>query len=475
MVNKMEKKYSKLLSNTFLFGIGSFASSLLSMLLTPLYTSILSTDEYGISNLITTTATLIFPFASLAMSEAILRFSLDKNSNKKTIFSFGFFLICFSSFLLLGAIPIIKQTDLGPFIIYFYLYFIFFAIHTISSYFTKGIEKIKIYAVSGIINSIIVIGCNLLFLLVFKLGIYGYLLSSIIGHIASLLFVFFSGKLYQYLISPFKFDYNLIKKMLIYSIPIVPNSISWWISNSSDLYVLNYFSTTSEVGIYSVSYKIPSIVMIVMGFFLSAWQLSSISCVKDEEGLKMFNTVNNKCFKFSFLITLGLIITSKPLGYFLYAKDFFIAWKYVGVLAIANFFNINATFLGSVYTATKKTKMMFVTTFIGAISNIIMNFLFIPKYGALGAAIATAISYLLMWVVRMFSTHKLLSFDINIFRDVILVLILFCTAALVYCNLLFAWIFAVIIVIVSCIVYIKDIISIIDVVFKALFKKYKQA
>ncbi|MFA7636508.1 MAG: polysaccharide biosynthesis C-terminal domain-containing protein [Monoglobales bacterium] len=469
----MKSEYKKILSNTSLFAIGSFGSSLLGMLFIPFYTSILSTADYGVSDLISTTTALLYPFASIAISEAIMRFALDKGSDRNTIYSGGIFTVLAGFVLVLLSSPLIYRTTIGPYLIYFLMYFLCYGLHTITSYFVKGIEKVKIYAIAGIINTLIVIAFNLIFLLWLKIGVHGYLLASIMGHLTTTLFMFFGARAYRYISFPWKLDSTLYRKMLIYSLPIIPNSISWWISNSSDKYMLNYYTSVSEVGIYSVSYKIPTIVMTVTGFFMSAWQLSAVDCFERKDVKNLFGDVFSRFISLNFLVATGLIITSKLFGSFLYSKDFFMAWKYVPTLIIANVFNTQASFLGTVYTSAKKTKMLSVTTITGALSNIAMNFVLIPRIGALGAAIATAFSYLVMFLFRLVNTRKILEYDFVVWRNITMFIALIAMCILVTMDRPVLWGIATVIAVANVIFERKLVIDATRTILSALAGKLR--
>lgn len=469
----MRKEYRKLLTNTGLLAIGSFASSLLGMLLIPFYTTVLSTEDYGTSDLIITTTSLLFPFTTLAISESIMRFALDKGTDRKSVYTIGMGIVVMGFTIVLCVTPFIRRTTIGPYTVFFLLYYLFYCLHTITSYFIKGLEKVSIYSVAGLINSVIVISCNLLFLLAFKWGIVGYLLGSIIGHMSTMLFMFFSAKLYKYIIAPWKIDWTLFKDMVKYSIPIIPNSISWWVANSSDKYMLNYYADVSQVGIYSVSYKIPSIIMTVMGFFISAWQLSSVEDFGTEKSKRFYSDIYSKCFACNLLVAGGLILFSKPFGAFLYSADFFAAWRYVPVLIIANVFNILASFMGTVYTSAKKTKMLSISTLIGASANVLMNLFLIPFIGVMGAALATAASYMIMWIIRVVNTRKILPFPIDYKGNGIMLLLLFLEAVFVYIDTLITHIFAALILVLFLLHYREFLLEIGKKVFYWFFLKFR--
>lgn len=467
----IKREYKKLLSNTGLLAIGSFASSLLGMLLIPFYTSVLSTADYGISDLIVTTTSLLYPFTTMAISEAIMRFALDKHADRKSIYSIGLSMIGIGYIILLLCTPLIKKTTIGEYYTFFMLYYFCYCVHTITSYFVKGIEKIKIYSFAGLLNSIIVISCNLFFLLFLKIGIVGYLLSSILGHGLTALFMIVRGELYKYVIPIWRIDRVLFREMLRYSIPIIPNSISWWIANSSDKYVLNHFADVSQVGIYSISYKIPTIMMTVMGFFISAWQISAVDDFGSQKSQQFFSDIFRKCFTVNVILASFLIAFSKVIGTFLYSAEFFVAWRYVPVLVIANVFNVMASFMGTIYTSAKKTKMLSISTLLGAMINIIMNFLLIPTIGAMGAAIATAFSYFVMWIIRMINTRDIMRLTYNIKKMWVLITCLLIEVILVSTDEILTHIGSYCIFIIILILNKNAVVEVVYMIMKALLSK----
>lgn len=468
----MKAEYRKLIKNTGLFAIGSFATSLLGILMIPFYTSILSTEDYGISDLITVTSTLLLPFVTLAIGEAVLRFSLDTDAKWKTIYSSGIWIFSIGYLFVILLYPLIKKTPIGEYFCYFISYLGVYSIHTLTSYFVKGLERIRTYSIAGVVNSAIVIGCNLLFLLYFKWGVKGYLLSFILGHLATFLYMFFKEQLYKYITLPCFIDKTILGQMLIYSLPIIPNSVSWWIANSSDKYMLMHYADISQVGIYAVSYKIPTIMMTIMGFFVASWQLSSVEDFGTEKSKCFFSAVYNRYVMISVILASMLIVISKPLAMLLYSNNFFTAWKFVPILIIANVFNIMASFMGTVYTGAKKTAMLSISTMIGAIANILLNFILIPWLGALGAAISTALSYLMMFIVRIIHTRTIFIFPIKYNRDILLYFLIIIQSTCVMLDNNLGTILSILIVL--CILYIgrpfiKDISYALIKLFKDQF------
>ena len=373
-------RYKKLIKNTALITVGNFASKLLTFFLLPLYTAILTTAEYGVADLMTTTVNLITPFFTLIISEAVMRFALDKECDKKQVLSIGLFVTLLGSVVMLVFSPLIRiSSDLKPYYVLFLLYYFVTAVHTILSQFVKGIEKVTVYASSGVLHTMTFIAFNILFLVVLKIGINGYLLSMVLSNLITILYLFLGAKLWQYIVPPKEISRELARKMLQYSVPMIPNSLSWWVSNSSDKYMLTFFCGVAATGVYSVSQRIPSLFATISTIFISSWQISAI----DDFG-------------------------SKESG-----------WQFVPVLLMAFLFQAMSSYLGTIYTSAKKTKMLFISTIIAAMANIVLNAILIPAFGAQGAAIATFASYFIIWLIRLIDTRKIIKLQIAYRTDII--------------------------------------------------------
>lgn len=462
--------YKKLEKNVLLLTLGNFASKILSFLLVPLYTSVLTTKEYGIADLLTTSTNLILPIFSLLVYEAVMRFALDKESDKKQIFSVGLYTTVMGSVIvLIGAQFFRLSPDLNPYIWLFVLYYISLALYNLVTQFIKGIEKVFVYSVSGVINTLVFILCNILFLVVFETGVEGYLLSFTIGHFIATVYAFFSCCVKKYIVSWKKIEKEYYRQMFKYALPMIPNAISWWISNSSNKYILTLFWGATVNGIFSVAFKIPSILTIVVNIFISAWQISAVEKFGSEESKKFYADIYNKYESILYIGCSCLIGVITILAKFLFANEFYQAWIYTPVITCASAFNSLAAFYGSVYTSAKKTKILFFSTFLGAGANIALNFLLIPKFGAMGAALSTLLSYIIIWFVRVIDSKRILRFKINVGRNIAVYIVLAAEIVLICTENNPYYVVSIISVIIVCVLC-RDVL--IDVV-KTIFEKLK--
>ena len=233
-------RFKTLASNTLIFAICNFTSKLLVFFMLPFYTAVLSKEEFGTADLLVTIIGLLSPVLSLSIAQGVMRFALDKSKDTNQVFSIGLTIITLGSIVLIAASPILMQFDIiRKYLVIFLLLFITQNYQTLFSLFARGINKVKIVGVAGVVSSFVVVASNVLLLFVFHLGVKGYLWSMIISHISAILILVLGGKMMSYLTR--RKESSLAKDMAYYSIPLIPNSLSWWINHSANRLILNHY------------------------------------------------------------------------------------------------------------------------------------------------------------------------------------------------------------------------------------------
>lgn len=411
----MREKNKSLLKNIGLFTLGSFGSKILSFLLVPLYTAVLSTSEYGTVDLITSTASLLTPILLLSIFDATLRFGMDDSYKKKDVLSTSIRIAVVGSLVLIVSTVVIAATDIvkidNIYLTFLCVYFIIGAFNQIFNLYLRAKNQASVIAASGVLCTLITCCSNIVSLVIFKWGIIGYMISNTIGVLIQNLYQLFIGKIYKD-IKFLKFR-DLTRPMVTYSIPLIANSLSWWINNASDRYILTYLRDIAENGIYSVSYKIPTLLSMLQGVFYNAWSISAIAEF-DENDNDGFIGTNYSLYGFISLATCStLLVINVPLASLLYKGDYFIAWKCVPFLLLGTVFSGISQFEGSLFAATKNTKSVAKTTVIGAIANTVCNFIFIYYFGAVGAALATLIGYFVTWSLRTRHLQSFVKMKVN--------------------------------------------------------------
>lgn len=404
-------KYKKLVSNTLIFGIGTFSSKFLVFLLMPLYTRILTNADFGVADLIIQTANLLIPVASLGITNAIIRFGLDKSFKKSDVFSTGLVTIVAGFLVFLVIWPLLSQLKyVSDYIGLVYIYVFMSSFRSLCSQFVRAKQFVKLYALDGVLSTITVIVFNILFLVVFRFGIIGYVLAIVMSDFLSSVFLFVVAGLWQY-VNIRGFDKKVSAAMIKYSIPLIPTVVLWWVTNVSSRYIVGYMLGSDANGLYAVSYKIPTIVILISGIFIDAWQMSAVT--EEENREAFFTKVFGAYQAVVFLAASAIIVLSKIITMILVSKSFYPSWQYIPFLVMSTTFSCFVTFLGSVYMVEKKSIISLITALVGAIVNVILNILLIPVIGVNGAAFAMFASYFVVFVLRAKNTQKFIKIKFN--------------------------------------------------------------
>ena len=423
-------KYKKLCSDTVILALGTFGSKLLVFLLMPLYTALLSPTQYSAAELITGTANLIMPFACMGITTGIFRFAAEKGADQREVFSSGLALLG-AGLLGLGLIGL-PFCFLGAWRMEAALilaYILFADVQAVCAQYVRAIDRTRLFAIQGILNTVLTILFNILFLVVFDLGVTGYVLSVVVGNLITAAFLFVTAKLWRvFRLSSVRRE--TISQLFRFSLPMVPTTVCWLITDLSDRYFVNAIWGGAANGIYSAAYKIPTIVTLISSVFMQAWQFSAVAESSDEQSCSLFYS---KVFKgFLSLVsvgTAGLIFFSRFLCRLLLDASYFEAWRYMPTLLCAAAVEAVVSFLATVYLVRKKSMHSLVTAMVGTVANLILNAILIPKIGVLGAAVATLISYCIVCLLRLLDVPRLLLFERLISRQALNFTLLFGMAA----------------------------------------------
>lgn len=427
-------KYKKLASNTIIFAIGTFSSKILSFLLMPFVTRMMTTADYGSADLIQQTVNVLIPIVTLQVNSAALRFSMDKAKNKADVLTVGIrtTLAGFIAFLFFAyPISLIQINDfkLGEYIIIIYVFVLVSGFRQLCQQFVRGSGHVKLFAVDGIIATATTLLFTFLFLAVFKWGVTGYIMAIVASDACSIIFYTFTARLYRY-VRPHLMEKGIAGQMLKYCVPLIPTVILWWIINVSDRYMITYFVGSSANGLYTAASKIPNFVILFSQIFIDAWQLSAVDEYGDKKRAKFFSKVFLVYSGGVFAVASALIVFCQLFTKILVAPPYYDSWNYVPILIIATTYSCIVNFLASVYMAEKKSFMALLTASSGAVTNIVLNLVFIPKIGANGAAVATVCAFLVVFVTRGLNTRKYIKINFQLPTMIIETIILVAQSSL---------------------------------------------
>lgn len=431
-------KYKKLAMNTIIFAIGNFGSKILVILLTRLYTSNISPADSSTKELLEIAANFLLPIFTFSMSEAIIRYGLDKHYNKKEVFTTASCLTFLGLILMFILMPLIKLVSFLDFIdgytILLLVYVCTSAFRSICSQFSRVKGMVKLYSLDGILSTLTLFIFNIIFISVLGMGVRGFMISVILSDFCSALFLFFAARLNRYLDIQC-FSKPLAGSMLRFAVPLIPTTVMWVITGFSDRLFIRYMHSDTvtlgedAAGIYGYATKIPNLISMISTIFFQAWNMSAITENDSADRSDFYEKVYGAYEALLFIASAFLIAAVQIIApFFINANNYSEygeVYLYTPVLVIAALFMCLDQFLSSIYTATKHTKNSFWTSLIASVSNILLNLILIPRYGIQGASIATFASYYLCFIVRLIDARRYIPFRVDYTRSVLNTLILF--------------------------------------------------
>lgn len=427
----METRETHLIKNTLIFALGNFGSKILQIALVPFYTRVMTSSEYGVVDILQALVALLLPIISIAIYEAVFRYAMDKEYDKYAVLSVGISINAIGNLIMvllgIGFMQIFDPTYVWLVIINTSMV----ALWTLFSQYTKAIGKSLLYSVNNIVLTAAVLIFNILFLTIFRWGIEGYMLGYILANfVATVMLIIVLKK--DIRVDFKSIERKLVIEMLIFSIPLVLNGICWWLSNFTDRMMITSMLGSSENGLYAASSKIPHLVSVVVTVFCQAWQISANEEFDSEDRSSFYSKIYNELSGYVFIMASFLIIFCRPLNIVILGKNYYTAWVIMPVLTLASTFFAFAAFLLSIYSANKSTTMAFVTNLICVVVNVVLNYLFILKWKTVGAAIATAVAYAILWMIRIIDTKRILAIYYD-FRNILIATAIVVVQAVLVC------------------------------------------
>lgn len=420
----------QLMKNTIIIAIGKLSTQIISYLLLPLYTSQLDPSEYGNYDFICTLSVFLCPIITLLMEESMFRYLIDADSKvqRKKIITQTIIYTFFGTvlFTIIAALIMGFGTDYTPMYITAIITFVISNILIgLSNALSRGLGKIKLYSVSNFILGISTIILNIVFILALNAGAEGLLWSNTIANALTAIIILVILKLPKYI---GKINKPLMKDMIKYSIPLVPNSISWSIINMSDRIILTQMVSSAANGIYAMANKFPNIINVLYGYFYTAWKESAAKIVKEDNKNQYYNSIYHDAKRFLYAITICLIAVM-PFAFPIFINEAYDeAYVYIPIVMIATYYSNLSSFYGGIFSAYKDTKIMGTTTIVAAIINLVIDLLLVNSLKIYAACFSTLIANLIVYFYRKKKLKKYLKLKELKWQGPILFLAIICLA-----------------------------------------------
>lgn len=408
-------KGKDLAKNTAIVSIGKICTQLITFFLLPVYTAVLSNEEYGVVDLLNTLTSLLLPIVTLQIEQGIFRYLIDcRENNEKQIK----LITTIIRFMIIQSIAcIVIFLCISPFIHNEYKYFLMANLlmgifSSLLLQICRGLGDNATYAIGSFITGAFTVVLNVIFIVAFRWGAYGMLGATAISNFICAVYIFLKRKIYKY-IKPKQFDKKILKEIIKYSVPLIPNMISWWIVSASDRTIISAVIGIAQNGIYSAANKFSGVFTTLYSVFNLTWTESASININSEDRDEFFSKILDFVIRFFGCLCLGTIAVMPFVFNILINEKFAEAYYQIPILILGSVFNILVSFVGSIYVAKKLTKEIAKTSIIAAVINIFVNIVLIKSIGLYAASISTVIAYALMFIYRWIDVKKYVKFNVN--------------------------------------------------------------
>ncbi|MDR1668602.1 MAG: lipopolysaccharide biosynthesis protein [Oscillospiraceae bacterium] len=402
----MDRKTS-LVKNILIFGVGTSLSKLLSILLVGLYTAYILPEDYGYYDALINVISMVTPIVSLQITDALYRnllTSKDPDAGSRVLSN------CFAvlggglvlSLAVLGLLNALSDIRLG-----WYLpgYIATSTVFLFCQQTARGLQKNTVYAVSGMVYTGVMLAANIVLIVVFDMGVEALLISTMIADAVGIVMIELSVGVFRRL-RPSLLSGEAVREMLRYSIPMLPNVVTWWLLMVFNRFAIQHFVGWDANGLFAAASKFPALLMTLYGVFTLAWQENAIF----EYGSEDRNEYYTKTFRMYTRLLTGAILLVLPVTRFivgvLLAEDYRGAWELIPFLYLGSMAQAFANFFNTVYMGAKRTVGAFVTMVAGVGGGMAVCVLLIPHIGTQAAAVAHMSAFTLAWLLRVFHTRK---------------------------------------------------------------------
>jgi O-antigen/teichoic acid export membrane protein len=398
----------ELAKNTLLLGVSKIATQMLLFLLVPIYTKYFTTEAYGAVDLIMTYIALAVPFLTVQLELSAFRFALDNRDDDKKlseILSTIFSITLPITSIALAILFVISIFTSVPYVFLIALNIFSSVFLAVLLQFARGIGKTTVFAIASIVAGIATVASSIALVVILNWNASSIILSATISNIITLIYLVFAIGLSKRIHLKY-INSETRKPLLRYSLPLIPNNLSWWILNVSDRTIIAIFLGVAANGIYAIAYKLAFIPNILFGIFNMSWMEASSLHINSPDKDAYFSRIFNATIITYSCIAAVFIAFMAVLFPYLVGSKFSGAYNYMPILVLGGLSQAVVGMYSSIYLAKKKTKEVANTTLYAAVINLIVNLLLVNFIGLYASAMSTLVAFLAMMVHRHYDVQK---------------------------------------------------------------------
>lgn len=397
-----------LAKNTAILTVGKVCTQCISFFLLPLYTAILSAEDYGTFDLFVTYATLLLPLINWQLDQGLFRFMLDYRGNKneqKKLFS-----TLLLSSTVQNIIYVVLFICIEPFLkienAYFLLLYVVLQVYNaLFLQFVRGLGYSIKYTIASFISASATTVLNVIALVFLRMGLQGLFVSTLTAQLLTLVYLVISSRSWEYF-SLKKARIGTFKKVGTYSIPLIPNNLAWWVVNASDRTIISHFLGTAANGIYSVANKFPNVFINFYNILNLSWTETVSLHYNDEDRDEFLTDTMTSLVKLFVAACLGIVACMPFVFPIMVNTKYSAAYNQILILMYAMLFRVLVGLYSCVYVAQKNAKKIAYTSISAAIINITVDLILINKIQVFAASLSTLVAFLSMFIVRYIDVNK---------------------------------------------------------------------
>lgn len=406
----------ELVKNTAIVAVGQVCTKFLSFFLLPFYTAVLSTEDYGIVDLFNTYISLLLPLIVFQIQDALFRFAIDVRNDEERQKKVVTTVLCFCTVqsVIFTFIYLVLQSFIDiPYRWYLLSNVIVSVFSGAMLQLIRGLGDNFGYAFSSFLTAASAIFLNIVLVLLFDMGADGLFITSFVSNLLGIIYIVMKEKVYTMLRFRW-FDWKLLKDMLAYSLPLVPNSLSWWVIGASDKTVVSGFLGVAQNGILSVSQKFSTAYTNFYSIFNLTWTENASIHRNDEDSAAYYSGIIETAFRVLACACLGIIAGVALLFPVLVNENFGDAYYQVPIYMLSSLLYSCIGIFSVVYIAFKKTGEVAKTSLMAAIINLAVNIALIRYIGLYAASISSVVAYGVLFLFRFFDIQKIMKISIRL-------------------------------------------------------------
>lgn len=435
--SKAQNRGSKFMKDIGVYAIGNIGSKLITFLMVPMYTYFVhDTSDFGYYDICLAVCLLLIPFVTLQLRDGAFRFLLDCDSDtqRKRIVTFVSRTMISTMTLTLviaGAMALFTNIQyLG----YAVGLLIAMSLQEVYSQVFRGLGNNRAFVAVGILSALGIGVFSILFVAGLGWGIKGIFLANIIARILALIVVEARVRLITFHTS-WKIDSRQVAHDIIrYTLPLLPGSLCWWLTGSSDRLFISHFLGLDVNGVYAVAIRFTGIIYTLAIIFYQAWQETAILQYNSPDRDSFFSKMFNSYIFLLAGILVGYVFMLKVNYGWLVASEYRESLNFIYPLGLSAVIFAIAAFFDMGYQCAKDTKRTLPAIVLAAIVNVALNFTLIKPLGVYGVILTLLVTYLVLVIYRWHDMRRYFVLKINRRTLVPIAIILLSAIPFYYCH-----------------------------------------